>query len=135
MHLSFSVLLLAGCTPDPTDVRPTLQAADLAVEGERLVGTIDVHFESFGETDLTISEPQLLLGTTNGYVDGVGLVFPEGFDPVFAPGETRDITFDIDDDGGWSSFCNSTVTGEIDSDDAVRPSELCELQLVGGWRA
>ena len=23
----------------------------------------------------------------------------------------------------------------IDSDDAVRPSELCELQLVGGWRA
>lgn len=114
MRLFFSVLVLAGCASDPTDVRPTIQSADLSVEGERLVGTVDVHFESFGEVDLTISDPRLVLGSPDGYVDGVQLVFPEDFDPVFSPGETRDVTFDIDDQGGWSSFCGSNVKAEID---------------------
>ncbi len=103
-----------GCSPEPSDVRPTIEEASLSVEGERLIGTVAVRYESFGDVRMTVTDPELQLEAAGGSVRSLELVFPADFNGTFEPGDVRDVTFTIDDDSVWSSFCGSDVTVQVD---------------------
>lgn len=105
-------LSLLACAPDPSDVRPTLEKVSLSVQGERLVGTVAVHYEASGEVAMTVTDPELQLEDQSRSVRAIELVFPADFDAELQPGEARTATFAIDDDGVWSSWCGVALTAQ-----------------------
>lgn len=81
--------LQIGCRPEPSDVRPTIEEASLSVEGARLIGTVAVRYESFGDVRMTVTDPELQLETAGGSVRSLDLVFPADFSGTFEPGDVR----------------------------------------------
>ena len=47
--------------------------------------------------------------------------FPPDFQPTFDPGAERLVTFSVEDDGSWTSWCGQAVDAETDHPALARP--------------
>lgn len=98
-----------GCVHERTDVPGEIDSVALSIEGGKLSGTVDVSYVNLGTERVTLSDPELQLLTGDGFVKAIDLVYPEGFDPVFDPGEEVATTYVIDGGTGWDSFCDTPL--------------------------
>jgi hypothetical protein len=107
-------LALCACTPDPSDVRPTIHTLFLQVTPDALGGTLVVRYENMGDERLTIEDPELQMKAADRTIRSVELTFPEELDLVFEPGESAEVHFTIHDEGAWTDWCGQAIEAQVD---------------------